>query len=145
MDMSEKVSFEIMKGWDSFKDFFRSIIDAIIKIKDSVCRRMGYQDIRICWDTSIVATLTVGYAIAHEHRDTVELQTLNLNSGVTQVMHIVIKTVNVGSIEAIVMVATDKYFMFVWQVTKPVEEIKGLLFGSYHAEVTGMYYHIGLR
>lgn len=51
-------------------------------------------------------------------------------------MHVVRESVNVGSIEAIVMVATDKDFVFVWQVTKPVEEIKGLLFGSYHAEVT---------
>lgn len=51
-------------------------------------------------------------------------------------MYIVRESVNVGSIEAIVMVATDKDFVFVWQVTKPVEEIKGFLFGSYHAEVT---------
>ena len=51
-------------------------------------------------------------------------------------MHVVRESVNVGSIEAIVMVATDKDFVFVWQVTKPVEEIKGFLFGSYHAEVT---------
>lgn len=36
------------------------------------------------------------------------------------------------------MVATDKDFVFVWQVTKPVEEIKGFLFGPYHTEVTGM-------
>ena len=51
-------------------------------------------------------------------------------------MHIIVKTVDIGSIEAIVMVATDKDFVFVWQVTKPVEEIKGFLFGPYNAEVT---------
>ena len=38
-------------------------------------------------------------------------------------MHVVRESVNVGSIEAIVMVATDKDFVFVWQVTKPVEEM----------------------
>ena len=51
-------------------------------------------------------------------------------------MHIIVKTVDIDSIEAIVMVATDKDFVFVWQVTKPVEEINSFLFGSYHAEVT---------
>lgn len=59
-------------------------------------------------------------------------------------MHVVRESVNVGSIEAIVMVATYKDFMFVWQVTKPVEEINSFLFGSYHAEVAGMYHDIGL-
>ena len=59
-------------------------------------------------------------------------------------MYIVRESVNVGSIEAIVMVATDKDFVFVWQVTKPVEEIKGFLFGPDHTEITGMYYHISL-
>ena len=59
-------------------------------------------------------------------------------------MHVVRESVNVGSIEAIVMVATDKDFVFVWQVTKPFEEINGFLLGSNHTEVAGMYHDIGL-
>lgn len=59
-------------------------------------------------------------------------------------MHVVRESVNVGSIEAIVMVATDKDFVFVWQVTKPVEEIKGFPFCANHAEVAGMHHHIGI-
>lgn len=59
-------------------------------------------------------------------------------------MDVTIQSFNAGSIEAIVMVAADKDFVFVWQVTKPVEEIKGFLFGSDHTEVAGMYHHIGL-
>jgi hypothetical protein len=35
-------------------------------------------------------------------------------------MYIVVEPVDVGSIEAIVMVAADEYFVFVWQVTEPV-------------------------
>lgn len=42
------------------------------------------------------------------------------------------------------MIATDEYFVFVWQVTKPVEEINGFLLGSNHTEVAGMHHHIGL-
>ena len=59
-------------------------------------------------------------------------------------MHVVRESVNICSIEAIVMVATDKDFVAVGQVTKPIEKIKGFLFGSNHAEVAGMYHHIGL-
>ncbi len=64
---------------------------------------------------------------------------------VGELMYVVRESVNVGIIEAIVMVATYKDFVFVWQVTKPVEEIHGFLFGPYHAEVSGMYHHIGIR
>ena len=42
------------------------------------------------------------------------------------------------------MVAADEYFVFIWQVAEPVEEINGFLLGSDHTEVTGMYHHIGL-
>lgn len=59
-------------------------------------------------------------------------------------MHIVVEPVDVGSIEAIVMVAADEYFVFIWQVTKPVEKINCFLFCPYHTEVAGMYHHIGL-
>ena len=82
MDMSEKMGFEIRKGWKPFKDFLRPIVDAVIEIKDSIGRRMGDQDVGVGGDSDIVAALAVGYAIAHEHGDAVELQAINLNSGV---------------------------------------------------------------
>lgn len=59
-------------------------------------------------------------------------------------MHIVVKPVDIGSIEAIIMVTTDENFVFVWQVAKPVEEINGFLLGPHHTEVAGMHHHIGL-
>lgn len=59
-------------------------------------------------------------------------------------MHIEVKPVDIGSIEAIIMIATDENFVFVWQVAKPVEEINGFLLGSNHAEVAGMHHHIGI-
>lgn len=59
-------------------------------------------------------------------------------------MHIEVKPVDIGSIEAIIMIATDENFVFVWQVAKPVEEINGFLLGSNHTEVAGMYHDIGL-
>ena len=41
MDMSKEMDFEIRKGWKSFKYFLRTIVDAVIEIKYSVCRRMS--------------------------------------------------------------------------------------------------------
>jgi len=144
MDMSEKMGFEIMECGESFKDFLRAIVDIIVEIKDSVSRTMGYQDVCIWGDSGIVAALAVGYTIAHEHRNAVEFQPVNFNYGITKIMHIVVEPVDVGSIEAIVMVAADENFVFVRQVTEPVKEINGFLLGSDHTEVTGMHHYIGL-
>ena len=55
-------------------------------------KRLNYRD------TGIVAALAVGYAIAHKHRDTIVFQSSNLNSGIAQVMDILVKAVDVGSI-----------------------------------------------
>ena len=59
-------------------------------------------------------------------------------------MHIVIKAIDISSIEAIVMVAVDENFVIIWQVAKPVEEINRFLLTPDHAKVAGMHHHIGL-
>ena len=82
MDMSEKMGFKISKVWKPFKNFLRAIVDAVIEIKDSVCRRMGDQNVGIFRNTCIVAALAVGYAISHEQWDSVEFQSVNLDAGV---------------------------------------------------------------
>lgn len=82
MDMSEKMGFKISKVWKPFKDFLRAIVDAVIEIKNSIGWRMGDQNFGIFGDTSIVAALTVGYAIFKKHRHAIELHSLNLYAGV---------------------------------------------------------------
>ena len=82
MDMSEKMGFEIRNGWKPFKDFLRTIVDTIIEIKDSIGRRMCDQNVGIFGDAGIVVALAVGYAIAHEHRDSIEFQPINLDARV---------------------------------------------------------------
>lgn len=59
-------------------------------------------------------------------------------------MHVAVQSVDVGAIQTVVMVAADKDFVAVWQITKPVKEINGFPLGPDHTEVTGMYHHIGL-
>lgn len=82
VDMTEKMGFEIRNGWESMKDFFRAIVDTVIEIKDSIGRRMCDKNVGIFRNTCKVAALAVGNAIAHEHRDTIEFQSVNLDAGV---------------------------------------------------------------
>ena len=32
------------------KDFFRAIVDVVVEVKDSVCRRVGNQNVGVGWD-----------------------------------------------------------------------------------------------
>lgn len=144
MDMSEKMGFEIMDRWKPFKDFFRAIIDAVIEIKYSVCRRMCNKNVGILRNTCKVAALAVGDAIAHEHRDSIEFQSVDLDAGVAEIMHIVVKTVDIGSIQAIIVVAADEYLVAIWQIAEPVEKVNRFLLATYHAEIAGMNHYISL-
>ena len=58
----------------------RTVIDAIVIVEYALCRRMGYQDIRIVLNIVLVTVLTLCYAVAHKHRYTIELHTFNLNA-----------------------------------------------------------------
>ena len=46
-------------------------------------------------------------------------------------MHIAIKTADIGSIKAIVMVPADENFVFIRQVAEPVEKVNRFLFATY--------------
>lgn len=59
-------------------------------------------------------------------------------------MDVVVKPVDVSSIEAIVVVAADENFVHVRQVTEPIHEVERFFFCAHHAEVAGMYYNISL-
>ncbi len=106
---------------------------------------MGDKHINIIGNISIVLDLTLGDAVAYEHRDAIESDAVYLNVGVAEIMHIFIQSVDIGAIETIVMVATNEYFMPVWQIAEPIEKIKSLFFGAYHAEVARMHNNISRR
>lgn len=106
---------------------------------------MSNQNISVYGDFVIIEVLAVNHAITHKHRNTVEFQALNLDTGVAQVMHIVIKAADVGAIQTIIVVATDENLVAIRQVTEPVQEIDRFPFASDHAEVAGVYHNIGLR
>ena len=60
-------------------------------------------------------------------------------------MHISIQSVDVCTIQAIIMVATDENFVVIWQIAEPVQEINSLSFRTGHAEVAGVYHDISCR
>lgn len=59
-------------------------------------------------------------------------------------MHIVVKTVDVGPVEAVIVVATDENLVPIRQVAEPVEKIKSFPFAPDHTEIARMDYYIGL-
>lgn len=66
------------------------------------------ENIRVVGNIGKVATLAVRYAIFKKHRHAIELNSVYLNAGVAEIMHIVIKPVDIGSIKAVIVVATNK-------------------------------------
>lgn len=45
-----------------------------------------------------VVAMTAEDCIAHKHRHAIEFYSVNLNRGVREIMHIVVKSVDIGSI-----------------------------------------------
>ena len=42
------------------------------------------------------------------------------------------------------MIAADEYFMPIWQVAKPIQEVNGFLFGANHTEIARMNDYVGI-
>lgn len=141
--MAEKMGFKVQIR-QFHQNFFGSIVDIVIEVKDAVGRGMGYKDVCIVRNTGIIPALAVGDAVAHKHGDAVKLHTFDFYARIAQVMHVVIEPVDVGSIETFVVIAADEYLVAIREVAVPVEKINGFRFAAGHAEVTGMYYNIGL-
>jgi hypothetical protein len=53
-------------------------------------------------------------------------------------MDIVVKTIDVSSIQTFIMVATNEYLVRIWEVAKPIQEVKGFILASCHGEFTRM-------
>ena len=104
---------------------------------------MCNENVGICRDIGIVTTLTVGNA-THKHWHAVEFNTVNLNSGVAEIMNIVVKTVDFCSIKTIVVVTADEYFVAIRNVAEPVHKVDCLGFASVQGKVTGMYQNISI-
>ena len=105
------------------KEFFRAVIDIVIKVEDAERWRMGNENVSIIEDICIMFGLAVSNAVTHEHRNAIEFQAFDFYTGITQVMHIAIKPVNGGTIQAFIVVAANEYLLRIRKVAEPVHEI----------------------
>lgn len=60
-------------------------------------------------------------------------------------MHIAVEAVNLGAIQALVVIPADENFVKVGQVAEPVEKIKSLGLTPGHGEIARMNCNIGGR
>ena len=93
------------------KEFFRTVMNIVVKVEDAERWRVGDEDIRVFRNICIMPGLAVGYAVAHEHWDAIEPQTFNFCSGIAQIMYIAVKPVNSGTVKTVVMVAANEYLL----------------------------------
>ena len=143
VDMPEKMQ----PGTDNrntAKKLSRTIVDIVVKVEDAKWRRVGNENVRTVGDICIMLGLAAGYAVAHEHRDSIEFHTADFHSGIAQVMYIVVESVNLGAIKAFVVVAANEYLLRIRKVAEPVQEIQCFLLAAYHSKIAGMHNHIGL-
>lgn len=120
------------------EEFFRAVIDVIVKIKDAQWRSMGNKDICIFWDIGIMSGLAVSDAVAHKHRDTIEFHVVYFHPGIAQIIHIAVKSVNGGTIKAFIVVTANEYLLWIRKVAKPIHKIKSLLLTPVHGKIAGM-------
>ena len=143
VDMPEKMQ----PGTDNrntAKKFFRAVIDIVVKIKDAQWRRVGNENVRTVGDICIMLGLAAGYAVAHEHRNAIKFNSVNYYAGIAQVMHVIVESVNLGTIKAFVVVAADEYLLQIRKVAEPVQEIQCFLLAAVHCKIAGMHHDIGL-
>ena len=59
-------------------------------------------------------------------------------------MHIVVKALDVGSIKAVIVVATDENLVAIGQLAELIEKVNRFLLATGHAEIAGMHHNISL-
>lgn len=104
---------------------------------------MSYQYVGVGGDSGIVAALAVGDAIAHKHRNAVELNAIYFDTGVAEIMYVGIESVDFGTIKAFVVIAANEYLVAIRKVAQPVHEVDCLGFTSVHGKIARMYHYIG--
>ena len=104
---------------------------------------MGYQHVGAFGNFCVVARLAVENAVTHEHWYPIEVHAVNLDTRVAQIVYVGVEPIDRGSVKRFVVIAANENLVALGQVAKPVEEVDSFLLGAYHAEVAGMYHHIG--
>ena len=124
--------------------FFRTVMDIVVKVEDAERRCVGDENIRVFRNICIMLGLAVRDAVAHEHWDTIEFHTADFHTGIAQVMHVIVESVNLGTIKAFVVVAANEYLLRTRKVAEPVHEIQRFLLAAVHGKVARMHNDVSL-
>ena len=143
VDMSEKMQPGTYCR-NAAKKLLRTIVDIVVKVEDAQWWRVCNENVRIVGDICIMFGLAAGYAVAHEHRNTIKFNPVNYYAGIAQVMDIAVKSVNICPIKAFVVVAANEYLLRMRKVAEPVQEIQCFLLAAVHCKIAGMHHDIGL-
>lgn len=143
VDMSEKMQSGLDDCYTT-KEFFRAVIDIVVKIEDAKRRCVGDENIRTFRNICIMSGLAVSNAVTHEHRNTIEFQAFDFYTGIAQVMHIAIKPVNGGTVKTVIVVAANEYLLRTRKVAEPVHEIQRFLLAAVHGKVARMHNDVSL-
>lgn len=119
MDVAEEVEM----GVDFYyfgKELFVAVVYVVVKVKYAVGRAVGYKYVGVRGYIGDVTLLAVGDAVAHKHRYSVEFHAVNFHCGVAEIVYVWVKSVNIGSVETVIVVAADEYLVGVGQVAEPI-------------------------
>ena len=73
------------------------------------------------------------------------LDPVNQDSGIAEIVAVLVKALKRRSPQTKVVVASDKHLMPVRQIAEPFHKVQRLRLGPHHREVPGMHNHIALR
>lgn len=119
MDVAEEVEMGV--DFDDFgKELFVAVVYVVVEVEDAVGRTVGYQNIDVRGYFGDVTLLAVGDAVTHKHRYSVEFYAINFHCGVAEIVYVWVKSVNISSIETVIVVAADEYLVGVGQVAEPI-------------------------
>ena len=112
-----------------------AVVDLIRKVKNIIGRLMGDKNVRVRRYIHKIILRTPVNRILEEHRYAVELDALNLDSGITEIVAILVKPLKPRSPKTKVVIAGDEDLVPVGQIAEPFHKVQSLPFGSHHREI----------
>lgn len=121
-----------------------AVVDLIRKVKNIIGRLMGDKNVRVRRYIHKIILRTPVNRILEEHRHAVEFDPINLDSGITEIVAILVKPLKPRSPKTKVVIAGDEDLVPVGQIAEPFHKVQRLRLGPRHREVPGMHDHIPL-
>ena len=144
MNMPEQMKFRANQRHATPKDGI-SIVNLIRKVKDILGWLMGDKDVCVRRYIHKIISRTTTDCILEKHRHAVELYFINPDSGIAEIVAVLVKPLQARSPKAKVVIAGDEDLVAVRKIAEPFHKVQCLRLGPRHREVPRMHNHIALR